>query len=80
MKEERFVLESPARSLLTGAVLAVAVAGLLGASPAGAQSGSGQAPTMQSAWALYTKNQFKESADAFEQVLKTSKPNARRYY
>jgi|GEM_PF-518543 len=80
MKEERFVLESPARSLLTGAVLAVAVAGLLGASPAGAQSGSGQAPTMQSAWALYTKNQFKESADAFEQVLKTSKPNARLYY
>ncbi|MGD9681342.1 MAG: hypothetical protein AB7W16_09170 [Candidatus Obscuribacterales bacterium] len=80
MKQKRFVIESPVRSFATGAVLAAAVAGLLFAGPAGAQSGSGQAATMQSAWALYTKNQFKESAESFEEVLKTSKPNPRLYY
>src|SRR5262249_9784691 len=35
---------------------------------------------LQSAWALYTKQQYAASADAFEALLKTSTPSPRLYY
>ncbi len=37
-------------------------------------------PTAQSAWALYGAGRFVESADAFETVIKSSKPSGRLYY
>ena len=39
-----------------------------------------QAHSFSSAWDLYQKNRFTESADAFEAVLKTTSPSARIYY
>lgn len=41
---------------------------------------AGPPATQASAWALYTQNKFRESADAFEEVMRTSPPNARLYY
>lgn len=35
---------------------------------------------IRSAWALYTQQKYAASADAFEELLRTSTPNARLYY